>query len=90
MYIDNGTFIDARGGWGGGFDSFYEYLIKMYVYDPDRFEFYKDRWVLAADSSIKYLASHPTTRPELTFMSMFNGQDRFHYFGHCKHYSNSP
>jgi mannosyl-oligosaccharide alpha-1,2-mannosidase len=48
-----------RGGyvsWSGGADSFYEYLIKMYVYDPQRFEKYKDRWILAADSSIKHLA----------------------------------
>lgn len=84
VYIDNGTFIDARGGWGGGFDSFYEYLIKMYVYDPARFELYKDRWVLAADSTIKHLASHPTTDPDLTFLSMYEGQDNFFYFGHCK------
>ena len=84
VYIDNGTFLDARGGWGGGFDSFYEYLIKMYVYDPARFGRYKDRWVLAADSSIEHLASHPTTRPDLTFMSMYNGQEKHFYFGHCK------
>lgn len=84
VYIDNGTFIDARGGWGGSFDSFYEYLIKMYVYDPARFELYKERWLLAADSSIKHLASHPTTNPDLTFLSMYNGQEKHFYFGHCK------
>lgn len=38
-----GDFIDTSGGWSGGTDSFYEYLIKMYVYDKSRFEFYKER-----------------------------------------------
>lgn len=73
--ISNGVFLDAEGGWVGGDDSFYEYLIKMYVYDPVRFASYKDRWVLAADSTIKYLASHPSTRPDLTFTAMFDGQE---------------
>jgi mannosyl-oligosaccharide alpha-1,2-mannosidase len=41
--ITSGQFVDASGGWGGGDDSFYEYLIKMYVYDPARFGTYKDR-----------------------------------------------
>ncbi|KAI4165248.1 MAG: hypothetical protein LQ342_001116 [Letrouitia transgressa] len=72
--ISNGRFEDSRGGWGGGDDSFYEYLIKMYVYDPARYSVYRDRWVLAADSSIKYLASHPSSRPELTFLATFNSR----------------
>ena len=42
--IDTGMFLDARGAWTGGTDSFYEYLIKMYVYDPSRFGVYKDRY----------------------------------------------
>ncbi|KAI6379443.1 hypothetical protein MCOR25_002026 [Pyricularia grisea] len=67
--ITTGLFTDGNGGWGGGTDSFYEYLIKMYLYDPDRFGQYKDRWVLAADSSITYMASHPSTRPDLTFLA---------------------
>lgn len=66
--ISTGLFVDSSGGWGGGTDSFYEYLIKMYLYDPDRFSLYRDRWTLAADSSIKYIASHPSTRPDLTFL----------------------
>ncbi|KFA60501.1 hypothetical protein S40285_06897 [Stachybotrys chlorohalonatus IBT 40285] len=73
--IENGSFIDSNGGWSGYTDSFYEYLIKMYLYDPDAFAEYRDRWVLAADSTIEYLASHPTTRPDLTFLSLYNGQE---------------
>ncbi|KAH8666423.1 glycoside hydrolase family 47 protein [Xylariales sp. PMI_506] len=73
--ISDGTFIDSDGWWGGGDDSFYEYLIKMYVYDTSRFSTYKDRWVLAVDSSIKYLTSHPTTRPDLTFFAGWENAD---------------
>lgn len=68
-----GQFLDARGGWIGGADSFYEYLIKMYVYDPSRFSALKDRWILAADSTIKYLTSHPKPRPDLTFVAQYDG-----------------
>ncbi|KAK3504135.1 mannosyl-oligosaccharide alpha-1,2-mannosidase precursor [Neurospora crassa] len=71
--ITSGLFVDSTGGWGGGTDSFYEYLIKMYLYDPDRFALYRDRWILAADSSIQYVASHPTTRPDLTFLGGWKG-----------------
>ncbi len=72
--IADGKFINSDGGWSGGTDSFYEYLIKMYVYDPAKYGEYKDRWVLAADSTIKYLASHPTSRKDLTFLSQYSGQ----------------
>ncbi|CAM1502620.1 Fc.00g073960.m01.CDS01 [Cosmosporella sp. VM-42] len=72
--LQDGKFVDSHGGWNGGDDSFYEYLIKMYVYDPSAFGEYKDRWVQAADSSIEYLTSHPTSRKDLTFLSSFNGK----------------
>ncbi|KAH7380823.1 glycoside hydrolase family 47 protein [Cadophora sp. MPI-SDFR-AT-0126] len=74
--INTGLFQDASGGWVGGDDSFYEYLLKMYVYDSSRFGHYKDRWVLAADSSIAHLASNPSTRPDLTFLAEFDGQKK--------------
>ncbi|KAK3333793.1 glycoside hydrolase family 47 protein [Cercophora scortea] len=72
--IATGQFLDGSGGWGGGDDSFYEYLIKMYLYDPVRFVKYKDRWVVAVESSIKYLASNPTTRPDLTYLAMYQNK----------------
>ena len=69
--ITSGDFLDASGGWIGGDDSFYEYLLKMYVYDPSRFAQYRDRWIAAADSSIQYLASHPATKPNVTYLALF-------------------
>lgn len=76
MNIDpvTGAFQDARGGWIGGADSYYEYLIKMWVYDPARYALLRDSWIEAADSTIKYLASHPSTRPDLTFLATYNGR----------------
>ncbi|RKF53511.1 putative mannosyl-oligosaccharide alpha-1,2-mannosidase 1B [Golovinomyces cichoracearum] len=71
--INTGEFQDAYGGWIGGSDSFYEYLIKMYAYDISRFETYRDRWILAADSSISHIASTPSSRPDLTFLAQYNG-----------------
>jgi mannosyl-oligosaccharide alpha-1,2-mannosidase len=73
--ISTGLFLDAAGGWSGGDDSFYEYLIKMYVYDPNRFGIYKDRWIAAADSTMQHLASRPSSRKDLTFLAQFNGQN---------------
>lgn len=70
--INTGKFTDGQVSWNGGDDSFYEYLIKMYVYDPKRFGLNKDRWVAAAKSSMKHLASHPATRPDLTFLATYN------------------
>lgn len=80
--ITTGLFTDAEGGWNGGDDSFYEYLIKMYVYDSSRFASYRDRWVTAADSTIANLASHPSSQPELTFLAEFNRTELIENSGH--------
>lgn len=74
LSISNGSFSNSRGGWGGYTDSFYEYLIKMYLYDPVDFAFYKDRWVAAADSTMEHLVSHPTTRDDISFLADYDGQ----------------
>lgn len=70
--IKSGLFQDGAVSWNGGQDSFYEYLLKMYLYDPERFATYKDRWVAAADSTIKHLQSHPQSRPDLTYLASYN------------------
>ncbi|KAF5025070.1 hypothetical protein F66182_2839 [Fusarium sp. NRRL 66182] len=71
--LSDGEFEDYQAGWGGGSDSYYEYLIKMFAYDPVEFAEYGRSWILAAESSMRYLASHPTSRPELTFLGEFRG-----------------
>ncbi|KAL4863688.1 hypothetical protein BDV12DRAFT_25423 [Aspergillus spectabilis] len=70
--ITTGEFADGSVSWGGGHDSYYEYLIKMYLYDPERFSLYRDRWVTAAESSMRYLVSHPSPRQDLAFLANYN------------------
>jgi len=71
--VETGKILDAYGGWTSGNDSAYEYLIKMYVYDPEKYALYGDRFQKAADSTIAHLVSHPSTRPDLTMAGSFSG-----------------
>ncbi|KAL1301883.1 hypothetical protein AAFC00_006063 [Neodothiora populina] len=80
--ITTGQFTDGVGGWNGGGDSFYEYLIKAHVYDSTRFSEYKDRWVLAAQSTMDYLGSHPSSRPDITFIAAYNETRLKYDFSH--------
>ncbi|KAL4954267.1 mannosyl-oligosaccharide alpha-1,2-mannosidase 1B [Aspergillus filifer] len=73
--IADGQLSNGEISWNGGADSYYEYLIKMYVYDPERFDLYKERWIAAAESSIQNLASHPSTRPDLTFLATYSTEN---------------
>ncbi|KAL2119616.1 hypothetical protein VTJ04DRAFT_6577 [Mycothermus thermophilus] len=72
--LSDGLFLDNHGSWGGGADSFYEYLLKTYIYSPSRFSVYKSRWLAAAESSAKHLVSHPASRPDLTFLAGWQGR----------------
>jgi mannosyl-oligosaccharide alpha-1,2-mannosidase len=56
----------------------------MYAYDPVQFAEYGDSWIQAADSSMKYLASSPSTRPELTFLGEMRGSALIPISSHCK------
>ena len=82
--LDNGYFGDYQAGWGGGSDSYYEYLIKMYAYDPIQFVEYGESWIQAAESSMKYLASSPSTRPDLTFLGEMRENTMIPISSHCK------
>lgn len=82
--VKSGKFLDSNGGWSGGTDSFYEYLIKMYQYDPKAYGEYRERWVLAADSTMKHLASHPTSRKNLTYLAQYSEQNVDPVSTHCK------
>lgn len=78
----DGHFTDLAGGWGASADSFYEYLIKMYIYDSSRYGIYRDRWILAADSTMKHLASQSPTKSGLTFLASFQNQTIYQFSGH--------
>jgi mannosyl-oligosaccharide alpha-1,2-mannosidase len=86
LNVDTGLFTDAWGSWGGGGDSFYEYLIKMFAYDQSRFGFNKDRWVTAADSTIKSLAGTPQGT-NLTFINMSTKKQMDHESSHLECYA---
>ncbi|CEI62513.1 putative mannosyl-oligosaccharide alpha-1,2-mannosidase 1B [Fusarium venenatum] len=77
--IETGEILDNYGGWTSGNDSAYEYLIKMFVYDPERFGHYGERFTKAADSTIKHLISHPSSRPDLTMVTTFAGKEQVNY-----------
>jgi mannosyl-oligosaccharide alpha-1,2-mannosidase len=77
--VSTGAPLDVYGGWQSGNDSAYEYLLKMYVYDPDRYSNYSDRWQEAADSLIAHLISHPGSRPDLTIDGAFAGTELEYY-----------
>jgi mannosyl-oligosaccharide alpha-1,2-mannosidase len=72
--IVTGNFQLGTASWGGGADSFYEYLLKMYLYDTHAFLKYKDRWVQAADSTMKHLASRPEGHHNITFLGQYDGK----------------
>jgi mannosyl-oligosaccharide alpha-1,2-mannosidase len=71
--IHNGWIQPSTASWGGGSDSFYEYLLKVYLYDRNTFGEYKARWVSAADSTIEHLASSPEGHPDITFLGQYDG-----------------
>ncbi|KAM5464482.1 hypothetical protein MauCBS54593_006997 [Microsporum audouinii] len=70
--IKTHQFEHASASWEAGDDSFYEYLIKMYVYDNSAFGKYKDRWVLAAQSTMQHLKSSPVGHPDTTFIGSWS------------------
>ncbi|KAJ5574701.1 mannosyl-oligosaccharide alpha-1-2-mannosidase 1B [Penicillium hetheringtonii] len=71
---ETGKLITLDGGWQAGVDSFIEYLIKTYIYDPadDMVEQLLDFWLLTVESSKKNIALSPYHHPELTFLSQLD------------------
>jgi mannosyl-oligosaccharide alpha-1,2-mannosidase len=43
VQVSDGRFVSAKGGWGSLSDSYYEYLIKAYIYDPKTYTSYLER-----------------------------------------------
>jgi mannosyl-oligosaccharide alpha-1,2-mannosidase len=81
--LDSGEFTDDWGSWGGGSDSFYEYLIKMYAYDQSRFTVNKDRWLVAAESTMKHMIDTPKGS-NLTIISATTGKKLDHESAHLE------
>ncbi|TKA79073.1 hypothetical protein B0A55_02506 [Friedmanniomyces simplex] len=75
--VSTGELLDRKGSWGALADSFYEYLLKAYIYNSEEYAPYLERWKLAADSTIRYIASHAYGHPEWTFLPYWEG-DKLH------------
>lgn len=74
--VENGAMANSKGSWGSLSDSFYEYLLKAYVYDEKTYASYLERWKLAADSTMRFIASHPYGRPDEVFLPYWEDQSR--------------
>ncbi|GAB7351586.1 hypothetical protein MBLNU459_g2208t1 [Dothideomycetes sp. NU459] len=73
--VGSGEVMDSRGSWGAFADSFYEYLIKAYVYNSDRYGLYLERWLVAAESTMQSIGSHPYGHPEWTLLPSWDGEN---------------
>lgn len=54
------------------FAAFYEYLIKAYVYDSRIYGKYLGRWLVAAESTMEYIGSHPYGHPEWILLASWD------------------
>ncbi|KAG9656425.1 alpha-1,2-mannosidase, partial [Aureobasidium melanogenum] len=71
--VENGEIIGSQGSWGALADSFYEYLLKAFLYNSDLYGLCLERWLIAADSTIRFIGSHPYGHPEWTLLPFWNG-----------------
>lgn len=56
----SGNFVGAYVSWGGGSDSYFEYLLKYPRLDPSVDPLFIQTWQTAVDSSIKWLLKKST------------------------------
>ncbi|THY29941.1 glycoside hydrolase [Aureobasidium pullulans] len=73
--VETGEILGSKGSWGAFADSFYEYLLKAYLYNSNLYESYLERWLVAADSTIRLIGSHPYGHPEWTLLPSWDGTD---------------
>ncbi|KAK5693084.1 hypothetical protein LTR97_010560 [Elasticomyces elasticus] len=71
--VATGEIVDATGSWGSSSDSYYEYLLKAYIYNSELYGTYLDRWLVAADSTMRSIGSHPYGHPEWTLLASWDG-----------------
>ncbi|KAJ1304572.1 hypothetical protein OPQ81_005714 [Rhizoctonia solani] len=78
--------------WGGGSDSYFEYLIKYGRLTNNASPEWTSRWLTAVDSSIRYLAQTAvnTTVPDLLYLGDYTGGRVRHISSHlaCFHGGN--
>lgn len=84
LNISTGEFISDAINWDGGSDSYYEYLIKAYIYSPSQFSSYRDTWEAAVDSTIANLLQNTTTSSgqSLTYVSTWDNGTFSSSMGH--------
>lgn len=75
--VSDGQFLSSKGGWGSLSDSYYEYLIKAYVYDNTKYAKFLERWKVAADSTMRLVSSMPFGRPDEVLIPFWEGQRLF-------------
>ncbi|KAG9295468.1 hypothetical protein G9A89_013497 [Geosiphon pyriformis] len=70
VYIDpkNGKFTTSWITWGGLGDSMYEYLLKQYIMVEGKIDQYRDMWLLAVNSTKKYLITTGNGFPNMTYL----------------------
>ncbi|KAI5248293.1 glycoside hydrolase, partial [Aureobasidium subglaciale] len=73
--VDSGRILGSQGSWGALTDSLYEYLLKAYLYNSDLYGFYLERWLVAADSTVQFIGSHPYGHPEWTLLPSWDGSN---------------
>ncbi|CAG8560866.1 2784_t:CDS:10 [Ambispora gerdemannii] len=73
VYMDplNGKFTTSWVTWGGLGDSFYEYLLKHYIMVEGTLDQYLDMWLLAIDSTQKYLISTGYGFSNMTYLNQW-------------------
>lgn len=77
LQVSDGHLRSMKGSWGASSDSYYEYLIKAYVYDRTAYASYLESWLVAADTTIRLVASNPFGRPNEVFLPYWQGDRRF-------------
>lgn len=72
-----GTPKDDYVTWGGGSDSFFEYLIKYAYLTGDDQSLWIDTWVKTVSSSIEHLVEHPeqTSASNLTYLTDYSASN---------------
>jgi mannosyl-oligosaccharide alpha-1,2-mannosidase len=74
--IESGAIEGHDGSWGAFADSYYEYLLKAYVYDQVVYQDYLEAWRVSADSTIRHIASHPYGYPDWTLLPSWSWETR--------------